>query len=54
MTTDTDPGQRLSQPIGAGIKSRVSGRLGEMWWAFLLRGLFAGGARHLRADLAYP
>ena len=28
--------------IAAGIQSRVSGKLGDIWWAFMLRGVFAG------------
>src|ERR1700687_5803248 len=29
-------------PLAAGIQSRVSGKLGDIWWAFMLRGVFAG------------
>ena len=25
-----------------GVQSRVSGKLGDIWWAFMLRGVFAG------------
>src|ERR1700732_2990460 len=28
--------------LGAGMQSRVSGKLGDIWWAFMLRGVFAG------------
>ena len=28
--------------IAAGVQSRVSGKLGDIWWAFMLRGVFAG------------
>jgi hypothetical protein len=28
--------------ITAGVRSRVSGKLGDIWWAFMLRGVFAG------------
>src|SRR6202140_1154771 len=28
--------------LAAGIQSRVSGKLGDIWWAFMLRGVFAG------------
>ena len=34
-----------NEPLGslaAGIQSRVSGKLGDIWWAFMLRGVFAG------------
>jgi uncharacterized membrane protein HdeD (DUF308 family) len=27
--------------LAAGMQSRVSGKLGDIWWAFLLRGVFA-------------
>jgi uncharacterized membrane protein HdeD (DUF308 family) len=33
------------EPLGslaAGMQSRVSDKLGDIWWAFMLRGLFAG------------
>ena len=33
------------EPLGslaAGIQRRVSGKLGDIWWAFMLRGVFAG------------
>lgn len=33
-----------NEPLGslaAGMQSRVSGKLGDIWWAFLLRGVFA-------------
>lgn len=29
------------QALAAGVRSRVSGRLGDMWWAFMLRGVLA-------------
>jgi uncharacterized membrane protein HdeD (DUF308 family) len=28
--------------LGAGVWSRVSAKLGDIWWAFMLRGVFAG------------
>src|SRR5258708_18965330 len=28
--------------LGAGMESRVSAKLGDIWWAFMLRGVFAG------------
>ena len=28
--------------LAAGMQSRVSGKLGDIWWAFMLRGVFAG------------
>ncbi len=28
--------------IAAGIQSRVSGKMGDIWWAIMLRGVFAG------------
>src|ERR1700747_3012244 len=28
--------------LGAGVRSRVSAKLGDIWWAFMLRGVFAG------------
>ena len=28
--------------LAAEIQSRVSGKLGDIWWAFMLRGVFAG------------
>ena len=34
-----------NEPLGSlatGIQSRVSGKLGDIWWAFMLRGVFAG------------
>jgi uncharacterized membrane protein HdeD (DUF308 family) len=34
-----------NEPLGslaAGMQSRVSGKLGDIWWAFMLRGVFAG------------
>ena len=34
-----------NEPLGslaAGIQSRVSGKLGDIWWAFMLRSVFAG------------
>ena len=30
------------RPIAARAQSRISGKLGDMWWAFMLRGVFAG------------
>ena len=39
MPTD---GERL-QAAAAGLKSRVSGKMGNVWWAFMLRGLLALG-----------
>jgi len=39
MPTD---GERL-QVAAAGLKSRVSGKMGNVWWAFMLRGLLALG-----------
>jgi uncharacterized membrane protein HdeD (DUF308 family) len=30
------------RPLSAGVQSRLSGKLGDIWWAFMLRGLFAG------------
>src|SRR5258708_26268239 len=33
------------EPLGslaAGMQSRVSAKLGDIWWAFMLRGVFAG------------
>src|SRR5260370_19086752 len=36
------------EPLGspaAGIQSRVSAKLGDIWWAFMLRGVFAGVLR---------
>jgi uncharacterized membrane protein HdeD (DUF308 family) len=30
------------QSLAAGVHSRVSGKLGDIWWAFMLRGVFAG------------
>lgn len=30
------------QSLAAGMQSRVSGELGDIWWAFVLRGAFAG------------
>jgi uncharacterized membrane protein HdeD (DUF308 family) len=30
------------RPLAAGVQSRVSGKLGDIWWAFMLRGVFAG------------
>jgi uncharacterized membrane protein HdeD (DUF308 family) len=35
-------GERL-QAAAAGLKSRVSGKMGNVWWAFMLRGLLALG-----------
>ncbi len=29
------------QSLAAGVQSRVSGKLGDIWWAFMLRGAFA-------------
>ena len=29
-------------PFAAGIQSGVSAKLGDIWWAFMLRGVFAG------------
>ena len=31
------------QAAAAGLKSRVSGKMGNVWWAFMLRGLLALG-----------
>lgn len=31
------------QGAAAGLKNRVSGKMGNVWWAFMLRGLFALG-----------
>jgi uncharacterized membrane protein HdeD (DUF308 family) len=31
------------QTTAAGLKSRVSGKMGNVWWAFMLRGLLALG-----------
>jgi uncharacterized membrane protein HdeD (DUF308 family) len=34
-----------NEPLGslaAGMQSRVSAKLGDIWWAFMLRGVFAG------------
>jgi uncharacterized membrane protein HdeD (DUF308 family) len=34
-----------NEPFGslaAGMQSRVSAKLGDIWWAFMLRGVFAG------------
>ena len=28
--------------LGAGARNRVSSKLGDIWWAFMLRGVFAG------------
>jgi len=39
MPTD---GERL-QAAAAGLKNRVSGKMGNVWWAFMLRGLLALG-----------
>ncbi len=33
--------KELLQSLAAGVQSRVSGRLGDIWWAFMLRGAFA-------------
>lgn len=30
------------QSLAAGVQSRVSSKLGDIWWAFMLRGVFAG------------
>jgi hypothetical protein len=30
------------QSLAAGVRSRVSGKLGDIWWVFMLRGVFAG------------
>src|ERR1700758_3018951 len=37
--------ERDNEPLGsfaAGMQSRVSAKLGDIWWAFMLRGVFAG------------
>ena len=28
--------------LAAGAQNRVSSKLGDIWWAFMLRGVFAG------------
>ena len=38
--------------LAAGMQSRVSAKLGDIWWAFMLRGAFAGVLGILCADLA--
>jgi uncharacterized membrane protein HdeD (DUF308 family) len=43
MTNPMDDRQERLRAIAAGAQIRVSGKLDDMWWAFLLRGLFAGG-----------
>ena len=30
------------RPLAAELQSRLSGKLGDIWWAFMLRGVFAG------------
>jgi uncharacterized membrane protein HdeD (DUF308 family) len=30
------------RPIAARAQNRISGKLGDIWWAFMLRGVFAG------------
>ena len=30
------------ESLAAGIRSRASSKLGDIWWAFMLRGVFAG------------
>jgi uncharacterized membrane protein HdeD (DUF308 family) len=30
------------QSLAAGIQSHVSSKLGDIWWVFMLRGVFAG------------
>jgi len=35
--------QERLRSLAAGIQSRVSGKLSDLWWAFMLRGVFAGG-----------
>ena len=37
--------------LAEGAQNRVSSRLGDIWWAFMLRGVFAGVLGHLRAHL---
>ena len=38
MNERTEPLRSLA----AGVQSRVSGKLGDIWWTFMLRGVFAG------------
>jgi uncharacterized membrane protein HdeD (DUF308 family) len=37
MNQDQNPGRELA----AGVQSRLSGKLGDLWWAFMLRGVLA-------------
>ena len=41
-----------SQVAAAGLKHRVSGKMGDVWWAFMLRGALCPWARCERVDLA--
>ena len=34
--------QERLRSLAAGMQSRVSGKLSDLWWAFMLRGVFAG------------
>jgi uncharacterized membrane protein HdeD (DUF308 family) len=42
MENSINQRQQRLQAFGAGVRSRVSSRLGDVWWAFMLRGVFAG------------
>jgi uncharacterized membrane protein HdeD (DUF308 family) len=37
MNQDQNPGRELA----AGVQGRLSGKLGDLWWAFMLRGVLA-------------
>jgi len=42
MNSQTNKWQDRVQSLAAGLLSRVSGKLGDIWWAFMLRGVLAG------------
>jgi uncharacterized membrane protein HdeD (DUF308 family) len=37
-----DERKEYLESLAAGIRSRASSKLGDIWWAFMLRGVFAG------------
>jgi hypothetical protein len=37
-----DEREERLRAIGLEVRDRVSGKLGDVWWAFMLRGVLAG------------
>ena len=37
-----EQGEERFRLLAAGAQNRVSSKLGDIWWAFMLRGVFAG------------